>query len=96
MLSFINAKTLTIDEMHLSNHEVISLLKVPSPFSTAVHNEVISLHLQPERRLIIYGTDNSKWILNNQEIRAILDRYWEATLAHNLERECMNFIMMRL
>ena len=72
--------------MHLSNHEVITLLKVPSPFSTAVHNEVISLHLQPERRLIIYATDYSKWILNNQEIRAILEGYGEATVAHNLER----------
>jgi hypothetical protein len=72
--------------MHRSSHEVISLLKVPSPFSTAVLNEVISLHLKPKRRLIIYATDKSKWILNNQEIRAILDRYWEAAVAHNLER----------
>ena len=24
--------------------------------------------------------------LDNQEMRAILDRYWEATMAHNLER----------
>jgi hypothetical protein len=42
--------------------------------------------LKPKRRLIIYATDKSKWILNNQKIRAILDRYWEATVAHNLER----------
>ena len=45
--------------MHLSSHEVISLLKVPSPFSTAVLNEVISLHLKPKRILIIYDTDKS-------------------------------------
>ena len=71
--------------MHLSSHEVISLLKVPSPLFTPVLNEVISLHLKQKRRLIIYATDKSKWILNNQKIRAILDRYWEATVAHNLE-----------
>ena len=28
----------------------------------------------------------SRKILNNQEILATLDRYWEATLAHDLER----------
>jgi hypothetical protein len=33
----------------------------------------------------MYAIHKSKWILINQEIRAILDRYWEAAVAHNLE-----------
>ncbi|HZB15972.1 MAG TPA: hypothetical protein VE445_02305 [Nitrososphaeraceae archaeon] len=36
-----------------SLYDVASLSNCPSPFSTAVHNEIISLHLKPKRRLII-------------------------------------------
>ena len=43
------------------------------------------LTIWPKRRLIIL-TNCYHERLNNEEIRAILDRYWEATVALDLER----------
>jgi hypothetical protein len=41
--------------------------------------------LKPERILIIHGYNKIIEDLNNQEIHALLDRYWEATVALDLD-----------